>query len=63
MVYVDGEKPLFAFIQNSKCNQEFNETILETLSTSRKVLKILLNIFSNINAAGSFICGQSSILK
>ena len=52
VVYVDGEKPFFVFIPNPKCNQDFNETILETLSMSEKALKILLNIFGNVNAAG-----------
>ena len=52
MVYVDGERPLFVFIPNPKCNQDFNKTILETLSMSKKTLKILLNIFDNVNAAG-----------
>ena len=49
---MDGEKPLFVFIPNPKCNQDFNETILETLRMSEKALKILLNIFGNVNAAG-----------
>ena len=51
MVYEDGEKPLFVFIPNPKCNQDFNETILETLSISEKALKMLLNISGNVNAA------------
>ena len=63
VVYVDGERPLFVFIPNPKCNQDFNETILETLSMSEKALKILLNIFGNVNAAGRFVWGQPSILK
>ena len=37
VVYVDGERPLFVFIPNPKCNQNFNETILETLSLSEKL--------------------------
>ena len=49
---MDGEKPLFVFISNPKCDQDFNETILETLSMSEKALKILLNIFGNVHAAG-----------
>ena len=49
---MDGEKPLFVFISNPKCDQDFNETILETLSMSEKALKILLNIFVNVHAAG-----------
>ena len=48
--YMDSERPLFVFIPNPKCNQDFNETILETLSMSGKAFKILLNIFSNVNA-------------
>ena len=63
VVYVDGERPLFVFIPNPKCNQDFNETILETLSMSEKTLKILLNIFDNVNAAGRPAWGQPSILK
>ena len=63
VVYVDGERPLFVFIPNPKCNQDFNETILETLSMSEKALKILLNIFGNVNAAGRLVWGQPSILK
>ena len=63
VVYVDGERPLFVFIPNPKCNQDFNETILETLSMLEKALKILLNIFGNINAAGRLVWGQLSILK
>ena len=43
------------FRPNPKCNQDFNETILETLSMSVKALKILLNIFGNANAAGSLV--------
>ena len=63
VVYVDGERPLLVFILNPKCNQDFNETILETLSMSEKALKILLNIFGNVNAAGRLVWGQPSILK
>ena len=63
VVYVDGERPLFVFIPNPKCNQDFNETILETLSMSEKALKILLNIFGNVNGAGRLVWGQPSILK
>ena len=51
VVYVDGERPLFAFIPNPKYNQDFYKTILETLSLSEKALKMLLNISDNINAA------------
>ena len=51
VVYVNGERPLFGFIPNSKCNQDFNETILQTLSMSEKALKMLLNISDNVNAA------------
>ena len=63
VVYVDGERPLFVFISNPKCNQDFNETILETLSMSEKALKVLLNIFGNVSAAGRLVWGQPSILK
>ena len=49
---MDEERHLFVFIPNPKYNQDFNETILETISMSEKVLKILLNIFGNVNAAG-----------
>ena len=49
--YVDDGKPLFVFIPNPKCNRDFNETILETLSMLEKALKMLLNIFGNVNAA------------
>ena len=48
---MDGERSFFFFIPNPKCNQDFNETILETLSMSEKALKILLNISDNVNAA------------
>ena len=48
--YVDGERLLFIFIPNPKFNRDFNETILETLNMSQKALKILLNIFGNVNA-------------
>ena len=44
--------PFSGFFPNPKCNQDFNETILETLSMSEKILKILLNIFGNANVAG-----------
>ena len=63
VVYVDGKRPLFVFIPNPKCNQDFNETILGTLSMSEKALKTLLNIFGNVNAAGRSLWGHSSILK
>ena len=38
VVFVDGERPLFVFIPNSKCNQDFNETISETLNILKKAL-------------------------
>ena len=44
--------PFSFFFPNPKCYQDFNETILETLSMSEKILKILLNIFGNVNVAG-----------
>ena len=49
--YGDDGRPLFAFIPNQRCNQDFNETILETLSMSEKALKMLLNISGNVNVA------------
>ena len=52
---MDSERLLFVFIPNTKCNQDFNETILETLTMSEKFLKILLNIFGNANAAGRLV--------
>ena len=48
---MDGERPFFVFIPNPKFNQDFNETISETLSMSEKALKMLLNISDNVNAA------------
>ena len=63
MIYVDDERPHFVFIPNPKCNQDFNETILETLSMSEKALKMLLNISDNVNAAAKLAWGQPSILK
>ena len=48
---MDDGKPLVVFMPNPKCNHDFNETILETRSISEKALKMLLNIFSNVNAA------------
>ena len=51
VVYLDGERPLFVFLPNPKCNQDSNETILEALSISEKALKMLLNISDNVNAA------------
>ena len=55
VTYVDGERPLSLFILNPNCNQDFNETILETLSMSKIALKILLNIFGNANVAGRLV--------
>ena len=49
--YVDDGRPLFVCIPNPKCKHDSNETILETLSMSKKSVKILLNIFGNVNAA------------
>ena len=63
VTYVDGERPLSLFILNPNCNQDFNETILETLSMSKIALKILLNIFGNANVAGRLVWGQPSVLK
>ena len=52
VICLDGERPLVVFIPNPTCNQDFNETILETHSMSEKGLKILSNIFGNVDAAG-----------
>ena len=52
--YVDDGRRLFVFIPNPKYNHDSNETILETLSMSEKVLKMLLNFFDNVNAAARF---------
>ena len=49
---MDGESHLFVFIPNPKCDQDFNETILKTLSMSEK---ILLNVFGNVNVAGRLV--------
>ena len=56
--YGDDGRPLFAFIPNQRCNQDFNETILETLSMSEKALKMLLNISGNVNAAARVAWAQ-----
>ena len=63
MEYVDDARPLLIFISNPKCNHDSNETILETLSMSEKALKMLLNIFGNVNAAARLEWGQPSIFK
>ena len=63
VVYVDGERTFFVFIPKPKCNQDFNETILETHKMYEKALKILLNIFGNVNAADRLVWGQPPILK
>ena len=63
VVHVDDERTIFVLIPNPKCNQDLNETILETLSMSEKDLKALLNIFGKVNAAGRLVWGQPSILK
>ena len=59
MVYVGDKRPLFVFfflfLPNPKCNQNFNQNILETLSMSQKALQLLLNIFGNVNAAGRLL--------
>ena len=60
---MDDERPLLVFIPNPKCNQDFNETILETLSMSEKTFKVLLNISNNVNAAARLAWGQPLILK
>ena len=51
VVYVNGGRPLFVFIPNPKCNQDFNETILETLIMPEKALKMLSNIYDNFRRA------------
>ena len=51
--YVDDGRPIFVFIPNPKCKHDPNETILETLSMSKKAVKMLLNIFGNVNAAAA----------
>ena len=61
--YVDNEIPIFVFVSSPKCNHDSNETILETISMSEKALKMLLNIFGNVNAAARPAWGQPSILK
>ena len=45
----------FLFLPNPKCNQNFNQNILETLSMLQKALQLLLNIFGNVNAAGRLL--------
>ena len=52
---MDGERPRFVFIPNPKCNEDFNKTILETLSMLKKDLTILLNIFGNVNTPGRLV--------
>ena len=52
VVCMDGGRPLLVFIPNTKCNQDFNDTILEAPSVPGKALKMLLNICSNVNPAG-----------
>ena len=61
--YVDDGRPIFVFTPNPKCKHDPNETILETLSMSEKAVKMLLNIFGNVNAAARLAWVQSSILK
>ena len=51
MVCVDGGRPLFISIPDTKYHQDFNETILETFSKPEKALKMLLNISGNVNPA------------
>ena len=58
VVYVDGELTLFAFISNQSCNRNFNETVLETLSMTENVLKLLLTISGNVNIAGKLEVGH-----
>ena len=51
VVYVDDGRSLFVFIPNPKCKHDSNQNVLETLSMSEKAVKMLLNIFGNVNAA------------
>ena len=37
VVCADGGRPNFGFIPNTECSQNFNETVLETLSMPEKV--------------------------
>ena len=53
--YVNSGRPLFVFIPNPKCSYDSNETILDTLSMSGKALKMLLNFFGDVNAAGRLV--------
>ena len=48
--YADDGRLLFLFIPNPKCNHDSNGTILESLCMSEKALKMLLNVFGNVNA-------------
>ena len=50
-------------ISNPKCNQDFNETILENLSMSEKAIKMLLYISGNVNAVARLAWIQPSFLK
>ena len=61
--YVDNGESLFVFIPNPKCNHDSNETILGNLIMLEKALKMLLNIFGNVNAASRLEWGYPSILK
>ena len=59
VVYVNRGRPLFAFVSNPKCNQDFNETILKTLSMPEKVLKMLTFSIMSVLLLGSHeVCRQ-----
>ena len=55
VVYVDGGRPLFVLIPKLKCGQDFNKTILETLSMPEKSLKMLSKISGNVNPAARLV--------
>ena len=55
VVYVDGGRPLFVLIPKLNCNQDFNKTVLETLSMPETSLKMLPNISGNANPAARLV--------
>ena len=46
---------LSVFFPNPKCNQDFNETILEILRMPKKSLEMLLNISGNANRTARLV--------
>ena len=60
--YVDDGRPLFVLFQTQNVIT-IPMKLLETFSMSEKALKMLLNIFDNVNAAARLAWGQLSILK